>query len=153
MVDRKGMKMGITAIGTIFSILLGGGILTFIQFLISRKDKQEERNNDILHAISELDLKIDERFNVLDQKIDQVDSKGDERAAVVARVRILRFADEMREHRLHSKDSWDQVICADITDYEKYCRLHPDFKNNQTEATVAYIKKNYEERLEKNDFL
>ena len=135
----------------IASILIGGGLFAFIQFLITRHDKKHDKNEEVLKAISELDAKVEERFATLDKKITQVDEKGDERNAVSSRVRILRFADEMQEDRKHSKDSWDQCL-SDVTEYERYCEEHPKFKNNQTAATVSYIKRAYEERLEKHDF-
>ena len=133
------------------SVLVGGGLFAFIQFLINRHDSRNDKNKEILKAISDLDAKVEERFKALDEKIDLVDAKGDERNAVSSRVRILRFADEMQEDRKHSKDSWDQCL-SDVTEYERYCEDHPKFKNNQTAATVSYIKRIYEERLEKHDF-
>lgn len=123
------------------SILLGGGVLAFIQFLISRHDNKHDKLKGVYEAIEGLS-----------KQIKSVADKADERNAVNSRVRILRFSDEMMEGKRHSKDSWDQVM-SDITDYEKYCESHPDFKNNQTTATVEYLKKNYMERLEKHDFL
>ena len=135
----------------IASILVGGGLFAFIQFLINRHDSRNDKNKEILKAISDLDAKVEERFKALDEKIDLVDAKGDERNAVSSRVRILRFADEMQEDRKHSKDSWDQCL-SDVTEYERYCEDHPKFKNGQTAATVSYIKRIYEERLEKHDF-
>lgn len=75
-----------------------------------------------------------------------------ERDAVNARVRILRFGDECRLGVEHSKDYFDQIE-ADITTYENYCREHPDFKNNMTALTIAYINKIFARCLEKNDFL
>lgn len=133
---------------TIVGGLLGGGLISFIQFLIQRKDKKADKNSEILSAIQGLDKKI----NILDGKIDSVEDKVDERAAVSARVRILRFSDEMLDERKHSKDSYDQCL-SDITFYEQYSAEHPNFKNNQTSATIDYIKKSYAERLEKHDFL
>ena len=59
--------------------------------------------------------------------------------------------DEILEGWSHSHDSYVQVM-QDITDYLRYCAEHPDFKNHQTEATIAHIKADYQERLEKNDF-
>ena len=94
---------------------------------------------------------MNERFDTLDRKIDTVDAKSDERFAISARVRILRFEDELQEERKHSKDSWDQVM-SDIDYYEAYCGEHKDFKNNQTVATVEHIQHGYRERLEKRDF-
>lgn len=124
----------------LLSILLGGGIVSFITFLIQRHDGNKEREGKILSALARLE-----------EKIDAVDRKGDERNAVAARVRILRFMDEMSEGRRHSKDSFDQVL-RDIDDYERYCLEHPTFKNNQTAATVEHIKHNFAERLERHDF-
>jgi len=135
-------------ISTIIIALIGGGAVGFVQFLISRHDAKRDKNKEVLEAIAALDAKIGE----LDKKIEAVDSKGDERAAVSARVRILRFMDELLEGRRHSKDAYDQCL-SDATFYDKYCSRNPDFKNNQTEATISYIRKNYDERLEKHDFL
>ena len=144
--------MDLQTIPTIVSILLGGGILGFIQFLLKRKYEKEDKHDEVIEAINKLDEKVDERFNTLDKKIDEVDKKGDERAAVSSRVRILRFRDEMLEGKSHTHDSFQQVL-TDIDDYEQYCETHPDFKNNQTLRTIEHIKANYDERLDKNDFL
>lgn len=138
-------------ITSIAGVLLGGGILAFIQFLITRHDSKHDKLAGVKESINALSAKVDERFDTLDQKIDLVDSKGDERFAISSRVRILRFEDELQEERKHSKDSWDQAM-ADIDYYETYCNGHPEFKNNQTAATVEHIKHGYNERLEKRDF-
>lgn len=142
----------ITILGTVASILLGGGILTFIQFLISRSDTRAEKNSDVLKAISALDKKVDERFTTLDKKIERVDSKAEEYNAVNCRVRILRFEDELQANQRHSKDAWDQVMSGDIDTYENYCSQHPEFKNNITISTIEHIKHGYNDRLEKHDW-
>lgn len=117
----------------IIAAVLSGGIFAFIEFLIRRKDDKNSVLKDIVNRLERLENKVDE---------------GD---AINSRVRILHFADEMMEERRHSKDSFDQVL-SDITFYNNYCSTHPDFKNSQTEATAAFIKRKYEERLEKHDF-
>ena len=144
--------MDIQAVAAFVGVLIGGGILTFLEFIIKRHDEKKSRKCGTLKAISDLDKKVDERFNTLDAKIDDVEANLDERSAVSARVRILRFADEMGEGRKHSKDTYDQAL-SDIDFYEQYCKAAPTFRNNQTIATVEYIKSNYAERLEKHDFL
>ena len=136
---------------SIVGVLLGGGILAFIQFLITRHDSKHDRLKGVTESIDTLKGDMNERFDTLDRKIDTVDAKSDERFAISARVRILRFEDELQEERKHSKDSWDQVM-SDIDYYEEYCGKHKDFKNNQTVATVEHIQHGYRERLEKRDF-
>ena len=125
----------------ILSIIIGGGILAFIQFLITRHDGKHDKFKAITESIDKLS-----------KKVDYLDKKGDERNAVSMRVRILRFRDEMLADHKHTHDSFQQVL-SDIDSYEQYCKQNPDFKNNQTIATIEHIKDNYHERLQKNDFV
>lgn len=92
------------------------------------------------------------KINNMEKKIDNIEYKEDRRDAINKRVRILRFEDELQDTRYHSKDSFDQVL-SDITDYNIYCKQHPQFKNEQTMATVEHITKVYKKRLQKHDFL
>lgn len=135
----------------IINILIGGGILAFIEFLIKRYDSRHDKLKTVTDSINAMSGKMDERFNTLDHKIDTVDAKADQYNAVSCRVRILRFEDELQDAQRHSKDSWDQVM-SDIDSYETYTKQHPDFRNNQTVATVTHIKHGYNERLEKRDW-
>lgn len=72
--------------------------------------------------------------------------------AVTARVRILRFADEMGVCQNHTKDSFDQVL-TDIDTYLGYCADHPRFKNNQTAMSCQIIKDQYAECERERTFL
>ena len=113
---------------TIVATIIGSNALWgFIQFLMERKDKKDDCSKKIMEMIQNLD-----------KKIDKIDKEASEREAITARVRILKFMDELLEGRKHTKDSYDQVM-TDITNYNKYCSTNPDFKNNQTEATIEYI--------------
>ena len=74
-----------------------------------------------------------------------------ETRAIAARVRILRFGDELQEEKKPSKGRFDQAL-ADINAYDEYCAQHSDFKNGVTEPTSTFIKEQYQERLRKYDF-
>jgi hypothetical protein len=125
----------------IFVAVIGSNALWgFIQFLLQRKDNKEDSSNKIIEMIKKLD-----------EKIDKLDGELSERSAISCRVRILKFMDEILEGWKHSHDSYVQVM-QDITNYLNYCREHPEFKNHQTEASIKYIKNDYQERLEKNNF-
>ena len=126
---------------SVVSILVGGGLLAFIQFLIGRHDAKHDKFKEVFEAIEKLTGKVDD-----------LAAKSDERNAVNMRVRILRFRDEMLAGQSHTHDSFQQVL-GDIDEYEKYCEKHQDFRNNQTTATIEHIKRNYAERLERHDFL
>ena len=147
----------------IFVAVIGSNALWgFIQFLLQRKDNKEDCSKKIIEMIQELDEKLDEKIaefdgrsiernDKLNKKIDKLDGELSERSAISCRVRILKFMDEILEGWGHSHDSYIQVM-QDITNYLNYCREHPKFKNHQTEASIEYIKNDYQKRLEKNNF-
>ena len=129
----------------IIAVIGSNALFGFFQFLLERKDKKEDKKEDCSQ-------KILKAIEVLTAKVDKLDGELSERTAIACRIRILKFMDELLEGRGHTKDSYDQCM-GDITDYENYCDVHPTFKNNQTGATIEYIKKSYQERLDKHDFL
>lgn len=147
----------------IFVAVIGSNALWgFIQFLLQRKDNKDDCSKKIIEMIQKLDEKLDEKVAELDgrsierndklnKKIDKLNGEFDEHGAIACRVRILKFMDEILEGWGHSHDSYIQVM-QDITNYLNYCREHPEFKNHQTEASIEYIKNDYQERLEKNNF-
>lgn len=147
----------------IFVAVIGSNALWgFIQFLLQRKDKKEDCSKKIIEMIKKLDEKFDkkiaeldkmsnQRNERLDKKIDKLNDNFGEHGAIAYRVRIIKFMDEILEGWEHSHDSYVQVM-QDITNYLNYCREHPEFKNHQTEASIEYIKNDYQEHLEKNNF-
>lgn len=114
------------------SALIGGGLLAFVQFLISRHDKKSDRFNEVLEVMAEIKKEVSE--------IKQDASKSE---AIRSRTSILRFQDELYNDIKHSKEYFDQVL-DDIETYDKYCDGHPDFKNGRTKAASKYIKEERE---------
>lgn len=127
-------------IAIIVAVIGSNALWGFIQFLVQRNDNKEDCAKKILNMIQKLD-----------EKIDKLDDELSEKGAIACRVRILKFMDEILEGWNHSFDSYTQIM-QDITNYINYCDLHPRFKNHQTEATIEYIKNDYQEHLEKNNF-
>ena len=127
-------------IAVVVAVIGSNALWGFIQFLVQRKDDREDCSKKIMKMIEGLA-----------EKIDKLDGELSERSAISCRVRILKFMDEILEGWNHSRDSYVQCL-QDITNYIKYCNENPSFKNHQTEATIEYIKNDYQEHLEKNDF-
>lgn len=65
------------------------------------------------------------------------------------RYRILRFYDEMCEHRRHSESHFEDIL-DDIDDYEEYCNRHPDFRNSRGHIAMKNIQATYD-KLKAND--
>ena len=98
-------------------------------------------------------------FERIDEKLDELNAamatsrkKREEGVALTWRYRILRFDDEIRHGIRHTKEHFDQIM-EDVTDYEKYCRDHPDFPNNKANFAIINIKNVYEQCVRENSFL
>ena len=117
----------------ILAVFASGGFWAFIQFLISRRDKTQQRLDEIA-----------EKMSVLSGQIDR-------NAAVLARTHILRFDDELLNGIDHSKEYFKQQL-DDIDTYDDYCRDHPDFQNSYAVMAAAHIKQTYQRLLEKGEF-
>lgn len=76
----------------------------------------------------------------------------DEEKAVQARVRIVKFNDEILTDQRHSKESFDQVL-SDIDTYDRYCAEHPNFVNSKTKLSSENIRRTYQECESKHSFL
>lgn len=132
------------------------GIITFVE-KFGPKDKKPWTalftfiGKILTKEFSESQKALVDRVDVLSDKIEAVAESVAETRAIAARVRILRFGDELLEGRLHSKDTFDQAL-LDIDNYERYCKSHEGFKNHITEETVTFIQEQYRDRLRNHNF-
>ena len=127
---------------TIMVSLVGGGaLLTFIQFLITRHDEKKGKKNHLEKAIDKIA-----------QQVESLRAEFQEQKATEARIRILRFSDELRHGTTRSKESYDQCN-HDIDTYKRYCNDHPEYPNNRAESEIKFIETKYAEHLMNNDFL
>jgi len=137
--------------GTIF------GSTGFWQWRSTKKMKNPEIYSEILntsHKVAALSDKVDSlqtRVQQVDDNVKVMDAKFDENCAVTARVRILRFEDEVQEGKHHSKDAWDQCM-SDVNYYTGFTSVHPEFENGITGPTCEHLRSCYKERLEKHDW-
>lgn len=95
---------------------------------------------------------ISERLQAIETRQDKQEDKESRKDAEDARNRILRFGDEIREHRKHSQEYFRQIL-VDIDSYNAYCKDHPEFPNERTVSTSQIIKDIYEQSVRNNDFL
>lgn len=133
-----------TWLAILLGILGSAGVFSFVEFLVKRHDTRKGTTSQIMTELKSLQ-------NDIKALRDQIE----ENKAVESRRRILSISDELLHEdtdRRHSKEYFDQIL-DDITLYEKYCEAHKDFKNNKAVASITHIKKIYNERLEKKDFL
>lgn len=123
------------------SILLGGGILAFLQFLINRHDSKHDKSKEILEAIE----KLSEETKIIREEAKQ-------QSAVLARTHILRFDDELCNGIKHSKEYFQQQL-QDIDTYESFCGDHPDFKNSYALEAISHIREIYRKCRDEDKFI
>ena len=132
------------------------GIITFVE-KFGPKDKKPWTalftfiGKILTKEFSESQKALVDRVDVLSDKIEAVAESVSETRAIAARVRILRFADEIIGKQAHSRESYVQIF-TDIDTYDRYCRSHLDFKNHNTVSAQKLINDAYDERSRKNDF-
>ena len=117
---------------TVLGFVLGGGFLTFVQFMISRHDNKMDKEDSILDAIK-----------ALSDRVERIENSLDERDAVLARTHILRFKDELYNGIKHSAEYFEQTL-DDIQTYDQFCKDHPKFANGRTKAAAKYIQDEYD---------
>ena len=142
------IQTGITILGFIFGSV---GLWTYIDHRQQRKADREMHDDEVLKEVREMRKEMTQSLETMQKEIEKLTETVDENEAKAARIRILKFADEVFMEMNHSKDSFDQCL-SDITFYEKYCDNHPKFKNHQTGETCKYIDEVYHERMGKKDF-
>ena len=116
----------------LINILLGGGILAFIQWAVDKLSLWHTKNDKTVKAI-----------DGLTDKDEKLKDTMDERDAVLARTHILRFNDELLNNVEHSNEYFMQTI-DDIKTYETYCEKHPQFSNGRTIQAANNIRRTYE---------
>lgn len=127
----------------VLTMLGSGAVLTFVQFMITRKDKNREADKETDKKLDEMLEKTEADKQEILNAVGRVSDKVDYNAAVLARTHILRFSDEIRNHVEHSSEYWRQTL-DDCDTYARFCETHPEFRNSYTTLADKYIKETYE---------
>lgn len=127
--------MQVMVLTIICSVVGGGALLKFIEFLIKRDDDKDKSKNEYT-----------ERFDTLDKKMDDLNKKIEYVSADNARIRILNFSEEIQRGHKHSKEAFDQVH-SDIDRYAKHCVKYPEYPNSRADMAIKHIENIYIEAL------
>lgn len=148
------MAVSLTAIITLLSLVFKP-VRQCVMFVYKKITHGKDRDEKILKKIADMEhtftARVDNLESTLSTKIQEVSDRNDENEKDRIRWEILDFANSCRNGRQHSKEEYVHVIELK----EKYERLleKSGDRNGVFEEDFKYIKKLYETRLEKNDFL
>ncbi len=129
-------------------ILTGGGVslfvlLTLVQIAPVKINPWSKLAKAIGNALNGGDVmaKLEEHIRI-----------DDERDADMHRARILQFNTELLRDAKHTEEDFNEIL-YNIDCYERYCRDHPEYQNNRAVHAIRNIKRVFDERMEKHDFL
>lgn len=105
-------------------------------------------NADVLEELEE----VKEHQRETREKMEDHIQTDDKRDADLHRARILQFNTELLRDIRHTREDFIEAL-AEIDEYESYCDEHPKYENNRATHAISNIKRVYDERLEKHDFL
>lgn len=123
---------------------IGGAIIGFIQFLITRKDKKLE--DKMTDGFNKLDGKIDDMQKEFDSKFKDLNRKIDDNEATNARIRILGFSESLQRGEEKSKEAFDQIH-DDIDRYNNHCNTYTNYPNSRATDAIDNIETIYREKL------
>lgn len=137
-----------TAVTIFLGIFGGGTLITFIQFMISRRDKKEENNSEVVKEIKSIKTDIKDVRKDMEQKFSALERKVDDSTALQARARFLRFDDEVQNGKKFSKSAWQQDM-QDMTIYKAHCDKYSDFPNDIAKEAMSNTMRIHSELLAK----
>ena len=105
-------------------------------------------NAEVLKELEDMKKNQKDTWNKLESHIET----DDKRDADLHRARILQFNTELLRDIKHTREDFIEAL-AEIDEYESYCDEHPRYENNRATHAISNIKRVYDERLEKHDFL
>ena len=120
-------------------------LVTIIPTVISNRKKTQASikagNDETKQQLAKMQTTLDNHIR-----------EDEDEKARTQRYRILRFYDEMCEGRQQSESHFEDIL-DDIDAYEKYCSMHPNFKNCRGHAAMQGIKEKYAELKSNGGFL
>lgn len=127
-------------------------IVTIIPTIISNRKKTQDSIAELKTELKSDIRESNEDIEAVKQSLARHIKEDEDSKNRQARIRILRFYDEICEGKRHSENHFEDII-EDIDDYESYCQSHPDFKNNRGKTACEHIKDVYQKVKAEKGFL
>lgn len=105
-------------------------------------------NGEVLESVEDVKRAQQDTRKALDEHI----QSDDERNADTLRMRVLHFNNELLRGDRHTREDFIEILAV-IDAYERYCKNHPNYRNNRASHAIANIGRVYDERLKLRDFL
>ena len=95
---------------------------------------------------------IQEDMKAISGRVTEIEKRTEDREVKKVRLHLYKFADDVVRGKLHSEEYYNEIL-DDISQYESYCNLHPDFENGKADVSIKIIKEGYEAYKRNGGFL
>lgn len=119
---------------------------------VEQYPKWRQQSIDIRDKLSDSIDDLGKKIDQTNDTLSDIKNENEVSRANMWRYRILRFDDEVRHKDQHSKEHFDQIL-EDITNYEIYCKDHPEYENNRAKMAIENIKDVYRRCEKEGTFL
>ena len=131
----------------------GGGLLLVLLTLVQIAPIKINPWSAIAKAVGRaINADVTKELGEIKEKLESHVTMDDRRNADGHRTRILHFNNELLRDVNHTKEEFIEVL-SEIDAYERYYDEHPEYPNNRAVLAISNIKRVYDERLQKHDFL
>lgn len=116
--------------------------------LAVKLDKVSTRLDDVCNVVTQ----VEQNQKIITDKLTENEKRDGLQNADLHRYRILRFNTELLRSVSHTKEEFDEILYS-VSEYETFCREHPDYENNRANLAIENIKSVYLKRMRMRDFL
>jgi len=127
-------------------------VITIIPTIISNRKKTQNSMEDLKKELKDAIKESNDDIESVKKSLASHIKEDEDDKNRQARIRILRFYDEICEGKKHSENHFEDIL-DDIDAYEAYCVTHPNFKNSRGKTAIDYIKTVYRKVKTENAFL
>ena len=127
-------------------------LVGIIPTIIENRKKTEQSINALRIELKNDTEGTNKKVDDLKKEFTTHKEDGEEYKAKQARMRILRFYDELCEGQEHSESYFEDIL-DDCEFYENFCKEHNDFKNHRGQAAIDHIDETYRKLKKSGKFL
>ena len=127
-------------------------LIGLIPTIISNRKKTQQSIADMMDEIKKDTQKTNDKVDSVAAQLQIHITESEEEKAKQARMRILRFYDELCAGDEHSESYFEDIL-DDCKFYELYCANHTDFQNHRGQAAIDYIDQTYRKVKQNGGFL
>ena len=127
-------------------------LIGLIPTIISNRKKTQQSISDMMDEIKKDTKQTNAKVDSVAAQLNIHIIESEEEKARQARMRILRFYDELCAGDEHSESYFEDIL-DDCKFYELYCANHKEFQNHRGQAAIDYIDEIYRKVKQNGGFL